>query len=898
MTRRQLALTLRSAVSDALPGADASGIRRWFCRLCALRYLTANGILSAAHTLPAGSMALFDGCPEILPDALVSAYALLREIPDDKWQGNPELPGWLYQYYNAPEREAALAGLRQHRKIAAEHVPAATQLFTPDWIVRCMTENTLGALAAPLPEWRYFLETPDPGIPKRSPEGITLLDPCMGCGHILAYAFDALMGLYARAGVPACDAAERILTENLHGLDIDPEAAVLCDFVLRMKALPYIPDLLERRIPTQLYHFGETRIPHAAEFGSLLRPLESEDPASALLTRQYDAVITNPPYMGSSAMSKALNTFVKTDYPAGKADLFACFMERCAELTRMDGCFTMIVQHSWMFLSRFARLRERMRRCTLRDVVHLGTKAFSLSDVGTIVQTAVFTAYGKAYPGIPALFLRLTERDDKEQAFFDASLRYSHTPEWFDCIPGKPLCYWMSDRMRSLMQAPKLGAHCRICQGMTTSDNKRFLRRWYELPPGSITFGCKNADEAAASGRKWFPYNKGGRMRRWYGNHSWVVNFGGNGAELRAFHAHLNKKHSGGRLKNADTYFQQAVSWSFITENSRFGVRYQPAGFLFDVAGSCLFPAEGDLEYLMGLLSSNVTLEILRFYNPTMNFQPENLKNLPYLEHPAHRAEIAALVRENIALAREDWDSTEESWDFTAHPLVQTGCHRLADAYAVWESQCRDRIARTQQNETRLNQIFAEIYGLSDEIADTAPPRCLLLPDAHEAAEGLVSFLLGCLFGRYSLSGIAPAEDNFLPLHALPEQIGTCLASVFGAKTLTENLAWLEEALGMGLADYCARELYPAHCKRFHKRPVYWLAVSGRQRALCGLVYIHRFGASPVPVLQGIAERCPDTEEITAYRTLLASHAGAEYRPDDGIPANLERFAPLFAPVR
>ena len=898
MNRRQTALALRSAIENALPDAHARDHRRWFCRLCAIRYLRVNGLLADERTLPAGSMALFDGCPERLPDALDAALSILRHIPDKEWQGDPSLLGWLYQYANAPEREAAMQGLRSHRKITQEQIPAATQLFTPDWIVRCMVQNTLGTLVRPLDGWKFYLDVPDGGVPRRSPAQLTLLDPCMGTGHILVYAFDALMALYLADGWDAADVAERILSHNLYGLDIDPEAALLCDFALRMKAAAFLPDILNRRIPSHLRHFADCTEENAGLFGSLLRPVAPRDTPSEMLCTQYDAVITNPPYMGSSAMSRELSAFVKAHYPAGKADLFACFMERCAELTRQDGCFTMIVQHAWMFLSSFRRLREFMERRTLRHLVHLGARAFAAGDVGTIVQTAAFTAFGQEVADYQTLYLRLTEAVDKEAAFFDESLRYACTREKFSTVPGKPLCDWMSDRMRELMKSPKLGDACRICQGMTTSDNKRFVRRWYEVPREAIAFGCQSAAEAAATGKKWFPYNKGGRLRRWYGNHSYIVNYGNDGAELREFHTRLNQQHSGGRLKNADTYFRPAVTWPFITESTKFGVRLQPEGFLFDVAGSCLFPAETDLEYLMGLLSSNVTLEFLGLCNPTMNFQPENLKNLPLLDAPACRAEVRRLVRENIEIARADWDSREESWDFTAPPLLLTGQSLLRDAYAAWGEVCLSRIERTRRNEVRINRIFAEIYGLSGELNDNAPPTTLTQPEEEAAAESLLSYLTGCLFGRYRMEGITPAAENFLPLPELGTALTECLRTAFGSETLSRNLDWLETALGMPIQRYCMTKFYPSHCRMFHKRPLYWLATSGRDHAVHGLMYVHRFGDFPARELEAILRRLPGSDGCEPYFAKLRALSDVPYDPDDGIPANHEKFRTLLAPIR
>lgn len=903
MSRQQLILKVRTLIGRALPGAPEESVRLWFGRLCALRYMEVSDMISGF--IPEGSMRLFTGTGTTFPEALSPAMACLREIPAAEWQDHPELAGWLYQYYNLPERENSVSGVRKGAKIPDKCIPAATQLFTPDWIVRYMVQNALGTVCRPLPEWTFYLKPTAPLHMERSPEALRILDPCMGTGHILAYVFDAMMELYLAEGCEAGEAAERILTTNLYGLDIDDTAVQLAEFVLLMKAAQYVPGILCRGLRLQLYSFrgaeGEG-LAQAEVFGSLLRPgfhtAGKAKVLSGILHAQFDAVITNPPYMGSSGMSKVLSDFVRANYPEGKADLFAAFMLRCAELTAESGCFSMITQHAWMFLSSYQKLRRIMERHTLLSMVHLGAKAFSLNDVGTIVQTTAFTALGREVKGLPGTFIRLTEREDKEAAFFDPALRFVCPAERFAALPGKALCYWVSDRMLSLLKAPKLSEFCKICQGMTTSDNKRFLRRWYEVPPGSIAFGCKNADEAAATGKTWFPYNKGGRLRRWYGNHSWVVNYRNNGEELRLFHAVLNLTRCGGRLKNADMYFKPALTWPFITESTRFGVRVQPEGFLFDVSGSCLFPEEGDALYIAGFLSSAVTLEFLKLFNPTMNFQVENLSSLPIVFDRSRQPEIEALVKECIRLAREDWDSAEESWDFTAHPLVQYGTSSLEEAFGLYRKDCEARLAAMQNCEEQLNRIFAEIYGLTEEL-DCRPPKATLRPfSERDAAEALISFAVGCLFGRYTLPGVAALEENYLPMDRMPGHLAEFLRTVFGSEQLAENTSFLEQMLGETLDHYCSFGFYAAHCRKYHKRPLYWLASSGRTRAVHGLCYVHRMGESPVPLLRRIAEGVPHPADLSAYRRRLSEAAELRLDPDAEIQENHRRFRGLFAAIR
>ncbi len=988
------------------PQAAAYSAQLWFMRLTALRFLDANGwlpdgmplfpahiprrarVLTLCRQLaetPALAGLFGETADAMLPDTILSENGAfmeqLMQLEDDAWQGFPEILGWLYQYQNTELREQTFRMLRSRVRIPPEQIPAATQMFTPDWIVRCMTQNALGALRKPPKNWNYCIpEAPQPPHVRRTLKKLTddqrtrpvtelrVLDPCMGTGHILAYVFDALMELYLREGIAPADAAVQILERNLCGLDIDAGACHLAAFVLLMKARAHDPDILSRDIRPQLCHFAgledmedispeyqpfAAQFAGAACFGSLLKPEKTELPEdcsgtlarlgtlSRMLNRQYDAVITNPPYMSRSSMDPMLSAFLRAHYPDSRSDLFAAFMERCTSLTAPHGCCAMITQHSWMFLSSYETLRRKMQQYTLRSLVHLGARAFAATDVGIIVQTAAFVCMGSHVPAYRTAYLRLTEAEDKERAFFDPENRYVCDTGQFEGIAGMPVCYWISNRMRTLLQKPRLGTHCPIRQGMTTSDNRRFLRYWHEVTPGSIAFGCADADEAAASGKRWFPYNKGGRTRRWYGNQSHVVNFYRNGEEMRAFHAELNKQHSGGRIKNESMYFRQAVTWQFITESSRFCVRWQPAGSLFDVSGSSLFPDAGEMEWIMGFLSSKAAMELLRVYNPTMNFQVENIASLPWLPPDGSTEEVRRLVQDNIRIAREDWDSSEQSWDFRCHPLVRTGVTRLSEAFAQWELECWKRRERMCRNEQQLNTIFLRICGLEEELSPEVAAEELTLhtPELQADVRSLLSFAVGCLFGRYTLPGFAPLAENFLPMEAMVPEIERFLTALYGAETLEENLRFIAGALGGGenarevIAHELALHFYAQHCRTYHQRPIYWMADSGRRHACRGLMYLHRMDGGQLSLLERHAAECgirleeairaqkeaikkikkktiaakmrsrltaleAELQELTAFRTHITELAGTELRPDDGVLRNYEAFRRILAAIR
>ena len=896
MALRELVRTLRQMLTDALPNADEDVRKRWACRLWVLRCMAAHGIWTDGAPLPAG-LALFDGA-SALPPALADAMAYLRAFSDTRWR-DPGLPGRLLQLWQQPERERVFAGMRGRRP--AESIPAVTQVFTPDWLVQCMVQNALAVSVAAPDAWQYALPAPSAG---RVPADLTVLDPCMGAGHVLLYAFDALHERLCAAGADPADAARHVLTAQLFGLDIDPTAAQVAVCGLYCKAAPYLPDILAELPPVHLYDFSGTEdapgFADAALCGALLTPPAGGTGKAAaiadLLHRRYRAVVTNPPYMSSSGMPPVLRQFVRAAWPEGRADLYAAFLLRCADLTAEDGAFSLLVQHGWMFLSRFEALRARLRPYTVQSLVHLGSHAFGAGDVGTIVQTAVVTCLGRTCPQYPTTWVDLTRQTDKAAAFADPALRRTRPVETFAPAPGDPLRYTADARMLALLDMPRLGDVYRICQGMTTSDNARFLRRWYEVPPGSIAFGCRDAAAAAATGKRWFPYNKGGRLRRWYGNQSWVVDYQDDGAAMRALHAALSRDHPGGRLKNADCYFKSAVTWPFISDSKRFGVRWQEPGTLFDVSGSCLFPPEEDRLYVMALLSSPVALAYLALFNPTLNVQAKDIKSIPLLMDTARRPEIEALAEGLIAMARADWDLDEESWGYTCHPLLTTGAATLPDAWARHAAACADRAAAMQRGEARLGRLFAEIYGLEDVLDMTPPPLTLRPCTPAGAAAGLVRFAVGCSLGRFSFGDRETLP--FLPLDAVPGEAARLLAAAFGEDAVPAGMTWLDEALGMPLAAWCRTHLWHDICRTYHKRPVYWLAVSGRRRTLCGLVYVHRMPARPVRLLQDIAAGMPQTAELRDYQERLAAAADLVRDPEESLPVSLARFQGIFAAPR
>lgn len=702
---------LKEALHIDLPGLDQSKVAEYIEKTdneALYRYL----LLTQCNALNEGLPKMFEkmgGYTELLfpnnilrPDSVPGR--MVADIPEEDWTDQVQIIGWLYQYYNTELKAETFDLLKKNVKVTKERIPSATQLFTPDWIVRYMVENSLGRLwleGHPNPtlreRWKYYLDEAEqePEVEAQlvvlrsqrqtlRPEDITLIDPCMGSGHILVYAFDVLMQIYESEGWSQRDAAAAIVQKNLYGLDIDRRAAQLAYFAVMMKARQYDRRFFTRGIQPNLYHPGAYA--EGQEFGSLLMvdELESkpEQPDEitlfdgdyadklntwnfrSLLARQYDVVVTNPPYMAVSNGNAALNKFVKDNYPDSKGDLFACFMERCGRFTKQDGYQAMITQHAWMFLSSFEKLRAKLlQSADIVNMAHLGPRAFEEIG-GEVVQTTSFVlcrAYIRGYKGAYCRLVDPTTQQGKEEMFLAGENRYTAQQSNFSKIPGSPIAYWASVKIfKAYENGELIGDIADVKIGMGTGKNEIFVREWWEIFYSRIDFSLKSVDDLETSTGRYFPYNKGGEFRLWFGNLQEVLWFD---AEGRRYMDTM----SGHRENGAhDFYCKEGLTWSFIS-SSKFGIRYLPTGCFFDVAGSTLF-SRNDNFFTLGFLASCVCFEILKILNPTLNYQAGNIKNLPLLID--RKQEVNNRVNQNIQISKQDWDSYETSWDFKRHPLV------------------------------------------------------------------------------------------------------------------------------------------------------------------------------------------------------------------------------------
>lgn len=907
-------------------------------------------------------------------------YHLVHDIPEEDFNvsegGQVEIIGWMYQYYNTEPKNDAFA---KKGKITKEEVPAVTQLFTPDWIVRYMVENSLGRLwveghpdADLQGRWKYYLEEAEqePEVQaelakireeyaKLKPEDIKLIDPCMGSGHILVYAFDVFMQIYENAGWSAREAAQSIVEHNIYGLDIDDRAAQLSYFAVMMKARQYDRRIFTRGVRPNVYAIQESNginreqlkyfgaeldemekntailqieglldtLIDAKEYGSILnadeydwdllhRWVNSADMGSqitfdtygldetaerlkelieigAIMAQKYEVVATNPPYAGTSNLSAKVNNFVKKHYPDSKTDLFAVFIERCGEMLKKNGYQAMITQHSWMFLSSYEKLREKLQHKTIVNMAHLGARAFEEIG-GEVVQTTSFVILKSKIEKYKGAYQRLIDamsENSKKELFLKKECYYSKKENYLK-IPGKPVAYWVSDTFYDAFKRGKLLNDIAFPKkGLATTDNNRFLRLWFEVKTDSFGIGYKNAQQAKDSRKKWFPLNKGGNYRRWYGNKEYVVNWQDDGKEMKDA---VIKRYNGGsytkEIRSEGRYFSDSITWSALTAGKS-SFRLSDYGAIFDSAGSSMFPEE-NVEYLLALLNTKVVDEILTVINPTLNYGAGSVGNIPVVFSNNKEDVVTKLTRENTDFSRIDWDSFETSWDFKRHPLVSvipqnaalfdtTDNIDLSECYTCWENECNERFNQLKANEEELNRIFIDIYGLQDELSPEVEDKDVTVRKAvlQRDIKSLISYAVGCMFGRYSLNEegliyaggewdesryktFIPDKDNIIPItdeeyleDDIVSRFCTWVKIVFGAKLLETNLDFIAKALGNKgdtsrdiIRNYFLNDFFKDHCNTYSvtgsgKRPIYWLFDSGKQNGFKALIYLHRYNA-------------------------------------------------------
>ena len=922
------------------------------------------------------------------PDGVV--YHLVNDIPEEDFDvssrgekgetaGQVEIIGWLYQYYISEKHEEVVDPI--HGKIIKkEDIPAATQLFTTDWVVRYMVDNSLGRYwierhpESKLAEKLAFFVTPKDGQIKHiedaiKPENLRFLDSCVGSGHILTYAFEALMNIYEECGYTERDAASMIVENNLYGLDIDDRAAQLAYFAVMIKGRQHDRRFFTRNIHPHVYAIEESNdinceqlkyfgadlsdmeknmatmqmtelldtFTDAKEYGSIInvgqydwdllrRFTESARAAAQIsfdsiniaetqnkirhlleiaetMARKYQVAVTNPPYMNK--LDVKLKEFVKENYKDYSGDLFSVFMRRNFDFCTENGYSAFMTPNVWMFIKTYENLRKYIiDEKNITSLVQMAKGAFFKEATVDICAFVLSNAHRED----KGLYIRLEDfKGDMEvqrqkvlEAIADKDCGYFYEADQrnFAKIPGSPVAYWASEAMLELFTGEKIKDYGFAGIGMRTGNNERFLRRWYEAAINNIAFTCNNRNEQIASHSRWVPYNKGGEYRKWYGNNEYIVNWFNDGEAIKENTKKLYPQlgdNLGWKISNENYYYKKGITWSGVTSGA-FSCRCYEIGFIFDSGANGLFAYnEEDRLYLAGLLNTKIANDFLKIINPTINTGSGTLNQVPVLMNHGRRKEIICCVEDTVKLSRMDWDSYETSWDFNRNPMLAKG--KLADAYTAWKADCESRFLQLKANEEELNRIFIDIYGLADELTPEVADKDITVhrvfdskDDIPESMKGsnyvrtmrdeivsLLSYAVGCMFGRYSLDvdGLAyaggdwddskyrtfiPDADNCIPItdeaYLEDDIVGRLVEFVrvvYGDDTLEENLAFIASALGNKgnssrevIRSYFLNDFIKDHIKTYQKRPIYWQFDSGKKNGFKALVYMHRWNADTV----------------------------------------------------
>ena len=924
--------------------------------------------------LPGMFQKIADYTELLLPDNLLREGSVIQQmielIPEEDWKDAVQIIGWLYQYYNSEKKDDVFAALKKNVKITKENIPAATQLFTPDWIVRYMVENSLGRLwleghpdvkeqLLPTEEeqsayaagnrdpedtkWHYYLEEAEqePEVQAQlaeirkeyatlTPDQLKVIDPCSGSGHILAYMFDVLMKIYESYGYTTREAVASIVENNLYGLDIDDRAAQLAYFAVMMKARQYDRRFFSRGIQPHVYAIVESNhvdqfavdyfcngdvklttamdtiikeLHDAKEYGSILtvtpqdwsalydrfaeitedinmsretalRELLPLVQVAETLAQKYDVVVTNPPYMGASNMNPKLNEFIKNNYTDYKSDFFSAFVIHCSEMAKKFGYCGFFTPYVWMFIQSYEKMRNYLyNQATIETLIQFEYSAFEEATV----PVCTF-AFQNRHVQKKGCYLRLVDfrggmevqRQKTLEAIknHDCGFYYEQGTDNFSKIPGSPVAYWWGNF--KIFSLPKIRDFYESAGRNKTHNNELYTRNWWEI---------SDTD-------RWQPYANGGIFRRWAGNDLDVVDWSSTAKEFYASHGGLyNQKYCGKR----------GVCWNLITSYKN-GFRIKHEEHHYSSGAPTIIAQKDNFDFwLLAFLNSIVASTLLSMYNPTLNTTVGDVLDLP-VQLKSNEL-IEAVSEETVKLSQVDWNSFETSWDFQRHPLLRK-VSTIAEAFALWQSECEERFNQLKANEEELNRIFIDIYDLHEELTPEVEDKDVTVrkADLGRDIRSFISYAVGCMFGRYSLDedGLAYAggewdtgkyasfaadKDNIIPIcddeYFEDDIVGLFVKfvkTVYGVDTLDENLKFIADALGGKgqpkdvIRNYFLSDFYSDHCKIYQKRPIYWLFDSGKKNGFKVLIYMHRYQPDTIARIRTDYVH----EQQARYRTAIA----------------------------
>ncbi|MCD4713409.1 MAG: BREX-1 system adenine-specific DNA-methyltransferase PglX [Clostridiales bacterium] len=992
------------------------------------KYVFVKECNNLGKLMPQVFEAIGDFTELLLPDQLLSSGSVIRDliesIDEEDFKEDVEIIGWMYQYFNIDNNELVYDGTMKRARVPKELLPAATQIFTPKWVVQYMIQNSLGKLCLEnfnvseqtLKKWRYFLQ--DDCEKKVNPIKINelkVIDPAMGSGHMLVYAFDLLLDVYLDLGYNKKDAAYLILKDNIYGIDIDDRAYQLASFALLMKARKHNRKAISENLKMNLISIkqsnevengvikyltnGDTKkneqisklirnFIDAKEYGSIIKVGNidffetinnlneklSEQPKDLIetiyklqlsqhimpllhqyeiLTNNYDVVVTNPPYLNSNRMSSKLYDYVCSEYPENKSDFSMVFFKKVIDdLCKSDGYIAFVTTTSWMYLKSFEPIRKQMiEELEFETLVDFGTELFD----GKVGHNPIVSwinkksAPTKIMTAIDLSKFCYSRKDEKKVEFFNKDNWYKSDQKLFCAVPGNTIAYKANSKVfQCFTDSKPLEKFADVKQGVATADNNRFLRLWHEVDITNIGYNFSNSKEAELSSLKWFPYNKGGAYRKWFGNLEYIINWKDNGVELRSFSKSV--------IRSPQYFFRECLTWSKVT-SSGFSVRYVPQGGLFDVAGCSIFSNGADLRYLLGILNSSSSNHLLSYMSNTLNYEVGHISKLPIIINEEFKTEIINMVSENIDMAKDDWDERETSWSYKENGVLKhiTNSKLVADSIEKWVESINLRIAKIIVNEDKLNKLTERIYGFGQHNNGRVEPGIKNDMSKYDLVISFVSYYVGVIMGRYSIDekgfcfaggqfdpskfkSFKPCNDNVILMieddyfeNDILHRFVEFLKFAFSEETLEENLKYIADVLNPNSRDtprqtirnYFVKDFYNDHVKMYKKRPIYWMIDSGKQNGIKALFYMHRYDKSTIARFRTdylheiqryyendieLTEKSNDKkkvdnlkkklQEVTEFDKVVAhiAHQQIEFDLDDGVDHNYELFQGVEVP--
>ena len=930
---------------------------------------------------------VFDGVTSyidiLMPDNLLNdtgfVTKLINEISEDNFN-QVEIIGWLYQYYNQTEKDRVISAKKAYKK---NEIPYATQLFTPDWIVKYMVENSLGRYWVEHSDddsitnhWRYFIkDNIEKTNSKLNPTEITFIDPCSGSGHILVYAFEVFYQIYLQTGYNKKEISELILKNNLYGLDIDDRAGQLSILSVLLKAREYDRDIFNKDIIQNLHIMSiqeSNNIPqnivdnisnddlkeqaqylidnfqNSKEIGSLLI-LEDQDYSelenniyddttlfgvelrnkllpiiknAKILLQKYDIVVTNPPYMNSSVMSLNLKNYIQKKYYDVKSDMFSAFIVRNKYFNKNSGFLAFMTPYVWMFISSYEKLRRYIiNNMSISSLIQMEYSAFDEATVpicAFVLKNSTDNSMGY-YIKLSNFTGGMKIQEEKFLFAINNKVEYAYElkSNSFMQLAGNQIAFWLSKRIFEIFkQERKLEDFGEAREGMHTGNNSKYIRLWEEVDFNFFSDKEKKFEDIDKDKKRWIAYNKGGSYRKWYGNKDYAVKF-----DLKT--REQMKSEKGHVRPSQKFYLKKGMTWTLIS-SSNFGIRCFDEGMMFDVSSHSFFCSEKYYYYIAAFMNTKIAKMLLDVLNPTLNFSSGVVRKVPIIYRNEYTEKVEKISKECIEISKQDWDSFETSWNFLRHPLIEykTGGgyeknidnwnYRIKDVYNSWKLNCNHKFESLKKNEEELNKIFIDIYGLQDELTPEEDDKDVTIRKADQVREikSLISYAVGCMFGRYSLdkegliyaggdfdkiykknkkedggfAGVSQANykvlndngkeitlsfevdnDNIIPITDEPyfkddivERFKEFIRVVYGKETLNENLDFIAETLGKKgtetsedtIRRYFVNDFFKDHVKTYQKRPIYWLFDSGKKDGFKALIYMHRYNENLVPKIR------------------------------------------------